>query len=148
MINTTNARRLAGAGMLMAICAIGLVVGTDTAVAGSNSLQIKVPHVTVNVSYRISIRGFAVGSKHLYLFIDTRRCGANPAVETARGGPSGTAAGYYWARVHGQLFKRTGVLRTTGRVTDHACAYLTKSSVAESSPKGVVAHAFEIYTVH
>src|ERR1019366_4586263 len=100
----------------------------------------------VNVSYRITVKGLAVGRKHLYLFVETGKCGASPAAEFARSGPTGTASGYYVPTANGR-FTVPMDFRTSVRISDHVCAYLTNSSAPENSNKGVVAHAFKTYKV-
>jgi hypothetical protein len=124
-----------------------LTIGGGTAAAGGNSVHLKVPHVTVGTFYRIKAHGFAVGTKRLYLFIDAQRCGANPAIEEARTGPFGSSFGYHWRNVHGS-FNRSGRFLTNARITDYACAYLSKGSEPAFSPTGVVAHAFKKFRVH
>lgn len=131
---------------LVLVVALVLVAGVGTAVAAASTVRVYVPHVKVNVSYRITVKGFAVGRKHLYLFVETGNCGASPATEFARSGPTGTASGYYVPTANGR-FTVPMDFRTSVRISDHACAYLTNSSAPKNSNKGVVAHAFKTYKV-
>ena len=127
--------------------ALALAVASGTAFAGSSNVHVTVPFVKLNVVYTITAHGVAAGNKHLYLFIDSKRCGANPAIEFSRTGPNGTSFGYYIKSVSG-AFSRPESFRTTARIKDHACAYLADSSAPKNGAGGVVARAFKTYTVH
>jgi hypothetical protein len=143
MINLGRRKVLA----LMLATGLVLAAAGTTALAAGSSVHVRVPHVSVNAPYSITASGSTRGRKHLYLFIDSKKCGANPAVEFSRTGRTGTAFGYYIKRVKGR-FSRAEAFRTTARITDHACAYLTKFSAPKNSAQGVVARAFKTYTVH
>jgi hypothetical protein len=121
------------------VCMLGAwtIVATvaATAFAGANTLQLSVPQVTKDVDYTITVSGTASGNKHLYLFIDSKKCGSNPRVEFSRTNRrTGTAYGYYWKTVSGGFSKSAG-FRTTRRVTDHACAYLARTSAKKNSKR-------------
>ena len=126
--------------------ALVLLAGVGSAAAASSTVGVYAPHVKVNVSYRITVKGFAAGRKHLYLFVETRKCGATPAAEFARSGPTGTASGYYVPTANGR-FTVPMDFRTSASTSDHACVYLTSSSAAKNGNKGVVARAFKAYKV-
>ena len=131
---------------------LAIAVAAAPAFAAGNSLHLSVPFVQKSTKhhphpYTITVTGTTTGSKHLYLFIDSRTCGANPAVEFSRTGRTGTAFGYYIKSVTGS-FSQSEPFSTIARITDHACAYLTKSTAKKNSAKGVVARAFMSYRVH
>lgn len=141
---TAGRRRICGL-ILGACLSAALVVGT--ALATANTLHLKIPLARVGSAYGITISGSTSGVEHLYLFIDSLRCGANPAVEHSRANKkTGTSHGYYTAAVNGS-FSITKGFKTTARITDHACAYLTKASTRAYSRKGVLARVFKAYRV-
>ncbi len=131
---------------LVLVVALVLVVRVSTAVAAASTVRVYLPHVKVNLSYTITLKGVTVGRNHLYLFVETGKCGSSPAAEFARSGPTGTASGYYVPTASGR-FTVPMDFRTSARISDHACAYLTSSSAPKNSNKGVVAHAFKTYKV-
>lgn len=132
----------------LAVVAGAVLAAAATAFAAGNHLHLKVPHVKVNKAYYIKVSGSVAGKKHLYLFIDSKKCGPNPAVELSRTDPTtGTAYGYYWASVTGS-FSHSAGFKTIAAVKDHACAYLSTHSAPKNSAQGVVSHSFKTYKVH
>src|ERR1019366_3935070 len=79
---------------LVLVVALVLVAGVGTAVAAASTVRVYVPHVKANVSYRMTVKGLAV---------ETGKCGASPAAEFARSGPTGTASGYYVPTANGRF---------------------------------------------
>jgi hypothetical protein len=132
--------------LTLALIAGVLLTAAGTALAAANTLHFKVGQVTANATYAVTVSGATSGNKRLYLFIDSRTCARNPAVEFARTGPFGSAYGYYWAHVNGH-FSHTARFRTTAVMRNHACAYLTTTSVRKNSRHGVIAHHFKTYQV-
>ena len=146
MINRSRSHILTCLRTLALVFALILVAGAGTAAGAASTVRVSVPHAKVNGSYRIKVKGFAVGRKHLYLFVEARKCGANPAAEFARSGANGTASGYYVPTAAGRFTVTMG-FRTSVGISDHACAYLTNSSAPKNGKKGVVAHAFKTFKV-
>lgn len=109
--------------------------------SGNAILHIKTPrHATAHQKYSIGVSGHARRTETLYMFIDHRACGANPAVEHAR------ANGVIWV-VHGD-FHKTSRGWSGPASSQHVCAYLAKASAPKNSPHGVLAHRFKAFTVH
>jgi hypothetical protein len=134
------------------------LAATGTALAAGSSLHVKAPHAKVKKQkhcpdhlsrcaiYDITVVGSASTSAHLYVFIDSHKCGPNPAVEFSRSGPYGTAYGYFWKKISGR-FKRSAGFSTITAVKDHACTYLASESAPKNSAHGVVARSFRTYKV-
>jgi hypothetical protein len=134
--------------LLGLVAGLVLVAGASDALAGRNSVSLSVPYAKHKVPYYITVTGNAAGLKHPHVFIDTRKCGATPAVEFSRTGhPYGSSFGYYVKKVSGS-FSRVAGFRTKRRTMDHACAYLVSYSTQENAKGGVVARTFRRYLVH
>ena len=73
---------------LMLSVALIVLAGVGTAVAAASTVRVYVPHVKVNRPYRVTAQGFAAGRKHLYLFVESRKCGASSFTACT---PSGSA---------------------------------------------------------
>jgi hypothetical protein len=129
--------------------AVGLLaVVTATAFAGANALHVSVPaYVTAKTSYTITVSATTSRREHLYLFVDSKRCGRSPAVEFSRTGKHGSSYGYYWRTVRGSVSKSAGFNTSVG-LTDHACAYLAGFRAKKNSKYGIVARAFRTFRVH
>jgi hypothetical protein len=127
---------------------IGAVLFTvfagSAAASGRNSVHVKVPYVRSNVQFAIKVTGHAASRLQLYLFIDYKACGRNPAVEKGRSDPIyGTSAGGREKAVKGNFNVTSRGWHSRGPALDHACAYLVNGRTG-----AVVAHAFKPYTVH
>jgi hypothetical protein len=138
---------------ILALVAGVVLAAAGTAFAGGNNVHAGIPaHVVVSKKhhqhpYFIKLTGTAAGTKHLYLFVDSAKCGPNPKVEYSRTGADGTAYGYYWKKISGSFSRQAG-FRTLRAGPDHACAYLANSSAPRNGAGGVVAHSFKVYQVH
>jgi hypothetical protein len=122
---------------------VGMVALASPALAGGDRVRVSVPsYVQRNVAYSITLRGFVVGRARLYLFVDYRRCGPNPAVEHAR------ANGTIWSVVHGRfkVVDRGWLAHLRG--IDHACGYLQRLSEPRNAAGGILARGSVAYRVH
>jgi hypothetical protein len=142
-------------GSVTLVAGVAVLAAAGAAFAAGSSVHVSVPRARVSVKvnnhynhpYKITVSGSAAVTEHLYLFIDSKKCGANPKVEYNRTGTYGTAYGYYWRTVSGRFSHKAG-FATIAVTKDHACAYLSKASVRKNSASDVVAHAFKTYQVH
>lgn len=141
--------------VVVTVIAGGVLAASGWAAAG-NTISVTVPsdaHVSPSScqpasnqtatckTFSVTLKGHATSAERLYMFLDFKACGANPAVEHAR------ANGSVWS-VEGSYKEVSKGWVSYKRGTDHVCAYLQKASEVENSPGGILAHKFASFKVH
>ncbi len=122
------------------------LVLTSSALAGGSSVKMRIPRVTVDKPYKVTITGFAGQSARLYLWLDFAKCAANPAGEYTR--LDHTANGLYWKTPVKGRFEKVSRWETHVRRPDHACVYLQTWSAPLNSAGGLLAQKFISFAIH
>lgn len=130
-------RGLIGAVVLSAVCAA-------TALAAGNSVTAHAPTgVRVGSKFSIKLTGHAKKPSTLYMFLDTKACGATPAVEHTTHGANGD----YWLNVDGTFSKTSKGWVSHLAAKIHICSYLVKGSAPINPNGAVLAHDFVAFRV-